>query len=155
MIVVAHGKVDDYCASHGMTIGERFVGKIEEYTGGGLIVVTDNCSDKNDYYYLRGIFRKKGIELVSTHWYDPAIEDFLEYKERRDAEGRAKKGGRPLFGTQSDRDMVVVRRIIELRDAGMTMQRISDDPEVRYADGRQISRSTIQVILNNRERYGL
>lgn len=154
MIVVAHGDVTEYCAAHGMTIGERYVGKLEEYSGRGLILVTDNCADVNDYYYMRGIFRSKGIELVSTHWYNPVIENFLEYKEKRDAERRVKRGGRRLFGLQSDRDMVVVRRIFELRDAGCTLRQISDDPGVTYADGRSIPVSTIQVILSNRERYG-
>lgn len=155
MIVVAHGDVSEYCESHGMTIGERYIGKLEKYDGKGLIVVTDNCSDINDYYYLRGILRGKGVELVSTHWHDPAIEGFLAYKEKRDRERRTGKGGRRLFGMSSARDMKVVHRIFELRDAGVTMRGISEDPEVRYADGRKISVSTIQVILKNRARYGL
>lgn len=155
MIVVAHGDVDAYCAEHGMVIAERYSGKLEDYSGGGLIVVTDNCADVNDYYYLRGIFRSRGIELVSTHWYNPVIENFMEYKERRDAERRVRSGGRRLFGLQSEEAMAVVRRIFELRDAGYTLRQISDDPGVRYTDGRKMPVSTIQVILKNRERYGL
>lgn len=153
MIVVAHGDVCDYCEAHGMTIWAQYIGRLEDYPGPGRIVVTDNCSDKNDYYYLRGIFRSKGFELISTHWYDPSIEEFLEYKQKRDAERRVKRGGRRLFGLQSVRDMEVVRRIFELRDAGKTLRQISADPGVTYADGRQIPVSTIQVILSNRERY--
>ena len=155
MVVVAHGNVDEYCEAHGMTIGSRYSGKLEEYSGSDLIVVTDNCSDKNDYYYLRYLFRARGIELVSTRWYDPSIEEFLAYKGKRDAERRVKNGGRRLFGMQSDEAMAVVRRIFELRDAGYTMRQISDDPGVRYTDGRKMPVSTIQVILRNRERYGL
>lgn len=153
MVVVAHGNVDAYCEAHGMVIGSRYSGKLEEFEGSGVIVVTDNCADKNDYYYLRYLFRSRGIELVSTHWYDPSIEDFMAYKEKRDAERRVKRGGRCLFGLQSERDMAVVRRIFELRDAGKTLRQISNDPGVQYADGRQMPVSTIQVILRNRERY--
>jgi hypothetical protein len=136
-----------------MVIGSRYTGKLEEYDGNGLIVVTDNCADKNDYYYTRYLFRTRGIELISTHWHDPSIEEFMAYKEKRDAERRVNRGGRPLFGTQSERDMAVVHRIFALRDAGKTMRQISNDPKVRYADGRQIPVSTIQVILRNRGRY--
>lgn len=153
MIVVAHGDVDLYCESHGMTIGERYSGKVEEYTGNGVILVTDNCADLNDYYYLKYMLRMRGIELVSTHWHDRGVEDFVAYMAQRDAERRVKRGGRRLFGLQSERDMVVVRKIFSLRDAGYTLRQISDDPGVTYADGRQIPVSTIQVILRNRGRY--
>jgi len=155
MNVVAHGKVDDYCAEHRLRIVERYTGKLEDYEGRRGIVVTDNCSDQNDYYYLRDMFRSRGVELVSTHWFNEDIECFLEYKRFRDTERRVKKGGRQLFGTQSDRDMAVVRRIIEMRDLGYTLRRIADAPDVCYADGRRMAVSTIQVILKNRGRYGL
>jgi hypothetical protein len=155
MNVVAHGNVDAYCEAHGMQITERYVGRLEDYRGKGLILVTDNCSDKNDYYYLKYRLRMRGIELVSLWWHDQGIEEFLEYKMRRDAEHRARNGGRRLFGMQSEEAMAVVRRIFELRDAGKTMRQISDDPEVKYPDGREIPVSTIQVILRNRGRYGL
>jgi len=155
MVVVAHGNVSEYCEAHGLTIGSRYEGKLEEYSGDGLILVTDNCADKNDYYYLKYRFRMRGIELVSTHWHDQGVEDFLEYKMKRDAERRVKKGGRRLFGLQSEEAMAVVRRIFELRDAGCTLRQISDDPGVKYPDGRKMPVSTIQVILKNRERYGL
>ena len=155
MVVVAHGNVDAYCEAHGMVIGERYTGSLEEYRGNGLILVTDNCADKNDYYYLKYRLRMRGIELVSTHWHDPAIEEFLAYQERRDAEQRRRRGGRRLFGTQSEEAMAVVRRIFELRDAGKTMREIAADPEVCYTDGQRMTVSTIQVILSNRERYGL
>lgn len=138
-----------------MVITERYSGKLEEYSGRGLILVTDNCADQNDYYYMKYRLRMRGIELISTHWYDHGIESFLEYKERRDAERRERKGGRRLFGLQSEEAMAVVRRIFELRDAGYTLRQISDDPGVRYTDGRKMPVSTIQVILKNRERYGL
>ena len=155
MYVVAHGKVDDYCAEHRMIIVARHTGKLEEYEGRNTILVTDNCSDENEYYYLRDMFRTKSVELVSTHWFNEDIECFLEYKRCMDTKRRVKKGGRQLFGTQSDRDMAVVRRIFEMRDLGYTMRRISEAPDVCYADGRRMSVSTIQVILRNRERYGI
>lgn len=153
MIVVAHGKVDAYCEEHGMVIGSRYEGKLEKYSGDGLIVVTDNCADKNDYYYLKYMLRMRGIELVSIWWHDQGVEEFLEYKMKRDAERRGKRGGRRLFGLQSEEAMAVVRRIFELRDAGLTLRQISEDPGVRYMDGRKMPISTIQVILKNRGRY--
>lgn len=155
MNVVAHGNVDAYCEAHGMQIVERYEGRLEDYQGKGIILVTDNCSDINDYYYLKYRLRMRGVELVSLWWHDQGIEEFLEYKMKRDAESRVKNGGRRLFGLQSEEAMAVVRRIFMLRDVGYTLRKISEDPDVRYLDGRKMPVSTIQVILKNRERYGL
>ena len=44
-------------------------------------------------------------------------------------------------------------RILELRDAGYTYQKINEDGEVRHPDGRKLGISTIQVILKNRKDY--
>lgn len=150
MVVVAHGDVDLYCESHGMTIGERYSGKLEDYAGNGVILVTGNCADLNDYYYTKYRLRMRGIELVSTHWHDKSVEDFVAYMAQK---RRVKKGGRVMFGLRSEAEMVVVQKIFELRDAGKTMRDIARDPGVKYPDGREIPVSTIQVILRNRERY--
>lgn len=154
MKVVAHGDVDAYCEAHGMDITERHTGRLEDYSGHGLVVVTDNCADKNEYYWLKYKFLKRRIVLLSTHWEDRDLSDFVDYMNTRDLETRrTHPGGRPLFGTRSEEEMAVVRRIFELRDAGVTMRKIAEDPGVRYADGRKIPVSTIQVILGNRGRY--
>lgn len=156
MRVVAHGDVDAYCDAHGMVIVERYTGKLEEYNGSGFVIVTDNCADKNEYYWLKYQLLHRRVILMSTHWEDKDLSDFIEYMAARDAEKKKKpkRGGRVLFGKRSEAEMAAVRRIFELRDAGHTLRQISDDPEVRYPDGRQIPVSTIQVILGNRGRYG-
>lgn len=164
MVVVAHGNVEAYCEAHGFVIGEHYTGDVSEYEGDGRIIVTDNCSDERDYYYLKYKLIQRGIELVSTHWSDEAIEEFVTYLNRRETENRRKKyGGRQRFGYYRkngevcirEESLAVVRRIFELRDAGETYQRIVDDPDVHHPDGRKLSISTVQVILRNRKEYEL
>ena len=91
MIVAAHGNVDAYCEAHGMVIAERFTGKVEDYDGNCLILVTDNCSDKHDYFYLRYLLLKRKVELISTHWESRDIEDFVTYLNQREQENRKDK----------------------------------------------------------------
>ena len=162
MIVAAHGNVDAYCEAHGMVIGERYSGKLEEYRGNYLILVTDNCSDKHDYYYLKYLLLKRKVELISTHWESRDIDDFVMYLNQREQESRKHKyGGRMAFGFQrkngkaalSDTGRKVALRICELWDAGATYKAIQADDEVRHLDGRKIPISTIQMILKNRSKY--
>lgn len=162
MIVAAHGNVDAYCAAHGMTIGERYFGDVGEYAGRYLVLVTDNCEDLNDYYYLKYKLLRRKIELVSTHWGDDSVEDFVQYLAQREEEQRKNKYcGRLNFGfrkvdgkiVENPQEMVVVRRIIALRDAGAKYKEIVGDPDVCYPDGRRMSMSTVQVILKNRGKY--
>ena len=47
----------------------------------------------------------------------------------------------------------MARRIIEMRDAGITLRGIQEDKGVHHPDGRKISVSTIQQIINNRDIY--
>ena len=162
MIVVAHGDVDAYCEAHGMTIAERYAGKLEDYSGRGLILVTDNCESLNDYYYLKYKLRRRRVELVSTHWHDQGVSDFIQYLGDRESDDRKKTyTGRLPFGfhrvggkTVEDPAVIeIARRIVAMRDAGATYREIVEDEDVRYPDGRRMSISTIQVILRNRSKY--
>lgn len=158
MIVAAHGDVDKYCEEHGMTIGERYTGKVEDYHGSCVVLVTDNCEDQNDYYYQKYRLMRRKIELVSTHWGDASVEDFVRYLSQQE-KSRKKYGGRLPYGLkrvggeviEDPEAMKVVRRIIELRDAGTSFREIAE--EVRRPDGREIPVSSIQVILKNRKKY--
>lgn len=159
MHVVAHGNVDVYCESHNMQITERYEGKLENYTGSGLIIVTDNCSDINDFYCLKLKLMRKKITLISTHWEDKALSEFVEYLKKADK--RSLNGGRLPFGFRRVKGKIVhneeafkiARRIIELRDEGETYKSITEDPGVHHLDGRKMGISTIQVILSNRSKY--
>jgi hypothetical protein len=162
MIVAAHGNVDAYCEAHGMTIGERYSGDVGEYRGSCLVLVTDNCEDLNDYYYLKYRLMRRNVELVSTHWKDSSVEDFVQYLNQREKQkrkevytGRVNFGFRRVDGetVEVPQDIRVARRIIELRDAGYSYRKITEDPEVCYSDGRKMPVSTIQVILRNRSKY--
>lgn len=155
MIVVAHGDVEDYCARHGMVIGSVYKGKLEDYQGQGLVVVTDNCADKNEFYYMKLLFMRRKITLLSTHWEDQDISDFVQYiRSREDKRGI---GGRLAFGFTRNgltpEGKKIAQRIFELRDAGVKYSEIQNDPGVRHLDGRKMSISTIQVILKNRGKY--
>lgn len=158
MRVVAHGNVADYCAAHDMTIVERYRGKLDDYKGRVRVIVTDNCSDKHEFYYLKWKLMKRNITLLSTHWHDDAIADFVDYLNERRGE---KRGGRAMFGymwmngklVHEPMAMSIVRKIFELRDAGYTYKKIAAHPDVCYLDGSEMPLSTIQTILKNRSRY--
>ena len=151
MIVCAHGDVSEYCENRDMIIVEQYTGEIENYCGVCRVLVTDRDMSVSDYYYLKGKMLAQGVEMVSTKYVD--IENLVERTVREVSEKRPGKGGRKRFGSGSDTEMAVVHRIFELKDAGCTLQRIHEDDEVRYADGRKIPVSTIQGILGNREKY--
>lgn len=150
MIVCAHGEVSEYCENRDMIIIERYAGDIENYGGVCRVLVTDREMSPGEYYYLKGKMLAQGVELVSTRYVDTenlAQGAVKEVSEKRPVRGRRK------FGDGSEAEMVVVRRIFEMKDEGATYQEIHDDPSVRYLDGRQIPISSIQVILKNREKY--
>lgn len=152
MIVCAHGEVSEYCKNHGMTICDQHIGSIEEYKGVCRVLVTDAPMGENEFYALKLKMLKRGVELVSVDHSDEAMSEFVSYLAMQ-SRGSSGGGGRPRFGSGSEAEMAVVRRIFELRDAGRTLREISADPEVVRSDGRRISVSTIQGILRNREKY--
>ncbi len=155
MIVVAHGDVKDFCDRHGYVIGSVYTGKLEDYKGQGLVVVTDNCADKHEFYYMKLLFMRRKITLLSTHWENQDISDFVQYLRER--ETRKGIGGRLPFGfTRTGllpEGKKIAQRIITLRDSGATYAEIQNDPGVHHLDGRKMSISTIQVILKNRRKY--
>lgn len=149
MIVCAHGDVDGFCKNHDMVIGCRYDGDIEEYEGAIRIVVTDADMTVCEYHHLKRKLLSRGVELISTYHKDwNGLSEYLAYSAGRDYDDRRRKGGRKRFS-----DMVVVKRIFELRDAGWTYKQISEDAGVHHTDGRKLSVSTIQVIVRNRKKY--
>ena len=149
MIVCAHGEVSEYCEKMDMIIVERYAGEIENYNGSCCVLVTDQEMSAGEYYFLKGKMLARGVELVSTRYVDTENLSYGEVKAAPAKRGR----GRRRFGEDSEAEMVVVRRIFELRDAGRTMKEISEDEKVCYQDGRRMGVSTIQTILNNRDKY--
>lgn len=160
MFVCAHGDVTEFCLEHDMVVIETHEGNIEDYRGFMCpILVTDQDMSENEYHFLKGKMLARGVELVSTHYKDSGcLADFVKYSAARDAEERkARYGGRHMFGFGSDGlrpdGRAVVKRILELRDAGYVYRQIKADPGVHHPDGRSLSISTIQIIIKNREIY--
>lgn len=159
MLVCAHGDVADFCKDRDMLICEEYDGDIERYSGSCRVLVTDRDMSENEYYFLKGKLLGRGVELVSTRYKDNRlVAEFLSYQ----ADRRKKNyGGRHPFGcvmkdgvaVPTAEGSVVVRRILELRDAGHTLRQIQTDEGVHHPDGRQISISTLQQIIKNRARY--
>ena len=160
MIVCAHGEVSEYCKNYGLVICGEHIGDIEDYRGKLPVLVTDVDIPEMEFFALKERMLRRGVELVSTRYSDTAMAEYIAYQAT--GKRREKSGGRAMFGyrwangerTVIERDMAVVRRIFELRDAGWTYKRIADDDAVCYADGRKLSISTVQVIIGNREKYG-
>ena len=158
MLVAAHGNVDEYCEAHGMTIVERYEGDVADYKGGCSVLVTDNCETENEYYYLKYRLHRRKIELLSTHWCNEDLADFVTYLNSK---VKNPVGRRLPFGFKYEEGVVVedpvcigiARRIIALRDRGWKYREIQADDGVGYPDGRTMPLSTIQVILNNRSKY--
>ena len=160
MYVIAHGNVDQYCADRGWAVAGRYDGALVEIKNIiPPVVVTDEALDKNEYYYLKYLLLKRGVELISV-WFEPSeTTDFLVYLNQRERD-RSRRGRLP-FGfmvkngevVENPETISVARRIVALRDAGCTYKQIQDDDLVRYPDGRKMSISTIQVILKNRNKY--
>lgn len=160
MIVCAHGEVSEYCKNHGLVICGEHIGDIEDYRGKLPVLVTDVDIPEMEFFALKERMLRRGVELVSTRYSDTAMAEYIAYQATENR--REKSGGRAMFGYRwengelavVERDMTVVRRIFELRDAGWSYKRIAEDDAVSYADGRKLSVSTIQVIIRNREKYG-
>lgn len=159
-IVCAHGEVGEFCEKHDLVVCERYDGDIEAYNGSCRTLVTDQSMSQSEYYYIKDKLMRRGIDLISIDHKDThEMLEFLGYVASRRKE---KYGGRQPFGYQKRNGVVVengammyvARRIIELRDSGMTLREIQEFPEIHHADGRKISVSTIQQIIKNRERYG-
>lgn len=153
MIVAAHGNVDKYCEEHGMTIGERYVGAVEEYDGDRIVIVTDSLTDKNEYYYLKYKMLRRKKELVSIYHDDKEFSGFIVYLTAREAEVRKSLKQRLSFGFYreggeikiSDEHLEVARRVIELRDSGLSYAKIQAECGLTVA--------VIRGIVENRNKY--
>lgn len=159
MIVCAHGDVAEFCRDREMFICETWSGELRDYRGKCRVVVTAQEMSENEYYFLKGEFLARGIELVSTHHKDDKlVVGYLAYAEDRRKE---KKGTRQPFGFRKENgkvvacpeSIVVVRKILELRDKGFSLRTISENEMVRNPDGTQMSISKIQNIIKNRKIY--
>lgn len=159
MMVCGHGDVAEFCNERDMVVCEQYSGDIEKYRGVCPVLVTSQDMSEHEYYFLKGKLLSRGIELISTKHKDTeGLREFLVYQA-----GRRKKNysGRQMFGFQkvngevifTENGRAVVRRILEMRDAGYTLRQISDDEKVFHPDGRKISISTIQQIIKNRDTY--
>lgn len=159
MRVCAHGDVAEFCRAHEMTVCETWYGSIENYRGSCRVLVTDQSMSENEYYFLKSRLMARGIELVSTHHKDDeSMVGFLVYANERDRSKYARRLplGRRWSGSEIVEDadgMVVVRRILELRDGGATYREIREDAKVRRPDGKMYSLSTIQSVVKNRKFY--
>lgn len=160
MIVCTQGNVENYCRSRNMIPVSSYDGSIENYSGISRVLVTDRIVTDNEYFSLKSKMLFRGVELISTRHEDTeGVSRFIvENLEKR----RGKKsGGRNKFGYQNiggeikltEKGRQVVKRIFELRDQGCTYSRIRDDDNVRHLDGRLLSISTIQIIIENRDFY--
>ena len=164
MLVCAHGNVVEYCDEHGLRIVENWHGELTDYNGDCRVIVTDAEMRLQEFLYLRMAMFSRGYDLRSVHHpnVDEKVNEFLEYAGMQERNRRKETyGGRQPFGWQRRNGVVVensammsvARRIIELRDSGMTLRDIQNFPEIHHPDGRKISVSTIQQIIKNRERY--
>jgi hypothetical protein len=159
MLVCVHGNVAEYCKAKGLTPVEVWTGELSEYRGKHSMLVTDADISKHEYYYLKCEYLTRGIVLLSTRYEDD--EDLMEYIEHFAERNKEKRRGRQPFGlrvrdgkiVKIPREMVVVRRILELYDEGWTLRAISDDESVRRPDGSYISIGTINNIIKNRRKY--
>ena len=162
MVVCAHdnhGKVAEFCEAHEMKILEWYTGNLRDcHKGDCTVVVTDQAMSRQEYDSLKCTLFGRGLELVSTDWTDDEVilallRQTIEYRKRR--------GGRQMFGFTKKNGVIVeipemmevARRVIELRDAGITLKGIRADSGVHHPDGKKISMSTIQLIIKNRDKY--
>ena len=161
MVVCAHGNVAGFCEAHEMQILESHIGDLLDYHKGNCaVIVTDQAMTRQEYDSLKCTLFGRGVELVSVDWTDDEVILRLLHNQ---IQNRGKRGGRQMFGftkkngqiVESPRLMYVARKIIELRDSGMTLKEIQNFPEIHHLDYKKISVSTIQQIIKNREKYGL
>ncbi len=166
MIVAAHrdinGVVHRYCVNHHLEIGEHYNGDLLEYSGRCRIVVTGEHMEKYKFYSLKMLMLRNHVELISVEWDSTELDEFVEWLNVH-GKSTSKRSGRLPFGftrkngeeAEIPEGIEIARRIITLRDAGKKYREIVADPGVHHLDGRKMSQSTVQVILRNRERYGM
>ena len=161
--VAAQGDVGDYCRNHNYVVKQWYYGNPADYDGEWKILVTDWSYRKNEYYAVKIMLLRRGIELISTMWNDMDLEyfvqEFVDYEKNRKSKNHT--GGRPPYGfrivdgkrIEIPGEIEVARLIVRLREEGATYKMITENPDVRRPDGTKFTISTIQVILNNRDKY--
>jgi hypothetical protein len=150
MVVCTHGDVADFCRKYNMKVLETYEGDLSDYRGSCPVLVTNERMNRETYDSLKCDLFSRGVDLVSTHWLD---DDVILRLIRRQLDQRGKRGGRQMFGfykkngviAEIPEKMAIARRIIALRDSGKTLREIKERVD--------LSMSTIQVILKNREVY--
>ena len=162
MIVCSHGDVKNYCEDKNMIIVENYDGDIEMYDGVSRVLVTDQGMTEGAYFSLKAKMLTKGVELVSTHYEDtPSIAEYIVFTTQELIKDRQKHTGRYQFGfmmldgekVQHEHNFKVARRILELRDKGLTLAKIREDSEVKHPDGRKLSIGTINTVIKKRKDY--
>ena len=150
MVVCAHGNVAEFCEKHEMQILETYEGDLKDYKSSCPVVVTDQKMTRQEYDTLKCTLFGRGVELVSTEWPD---DELILRLLRNQVEQRGKRGGRQMFGFHKKKGVIVeipekmktARMIIEMRDSGKTLREICEVVDV--------SMSTVQTIIKNREAY--
>ena len=158
MVVATHGEVADFCKKYNMKVLETYVGDLSDYNGNSPILVTDESMTRERYDLLKCELFARGVDLVSTQWLD---DDVVLRLIRGDIERRRKRAGRQMFGFYRKNGVIsenpamieVARRVIELRDSGLTYRDIREAEGIRHPDGKKIAISTLGVIVKNREKY--
>lgn len=150
MVVCAHGEVAGFCKNHEMEILESYNGDLRDYSGSCPVIVTDQQMTREEYEALKCKMFSRGVEVISVDWTDDrTILSLL----RLTIERRKKRGGRQMFGFYKKNGVIaeipekieMARRIIVLRDSGKTLREITE--------AEDLSLSTVQTILNNRDKY--
>lgn len=156
MLVCAHGDVAEFCEERDMIICSVYTGELRDYRGICRVLVTDSDISEGEYCLLKGELLASGVELISTRYTDNKL--FADYLICANSRRKEKYSARVSFGyyrengriVEHPQNILVVRRIHELRDAGLTIRAIREDEGVRHPDGRKLSISTIQKIIKKR-----
>ena len=160
MIVCVCGgaEADAFCEQHGFLVLAHYHGDLLDYSGEAPVLVTDQEMTREGYDRWKCYMFGRGVELISTKWTD---DEAILRMLRLERERKNRRGGRQAFGfTMMNGEtceipgaIEVARRIIGLRDAGLTYREIQDTEGITHVGGKRLSLSTIQVIVKNRELY--
>lgn len=162
MKVVANGNVQKFCELNGMEVIGEHRGNPDTYRGTCRVLVTDMELSLFEYHYLRYRMLRRGYTLISPHYGQDLISQFVDYLVSRERPER--RGGRQPFGfvwAKTHREIEVhetevARIVIGLRDRGASYREI-----VRYLSengytnrtGDQIKLNTVRMIIKNRDLY--
>lgn len=159
LVCVCGGEeADAFCEAHDIIVFARYDGDLGSYRGDCPVLVTDQPMTREGYDKWKCHLFARGVELISTRWTDDeAILRLLRVMVER----KGRRGGRQVFGfyrrngeiLANPAKMAVARKVIELRDAGLTYREIRDTDGVSHSGGKQLCTSTIRTICENRDLY--